>query len=130
METYHGDNEDGLQHVLVRPIVNHLAKYRYVRRTDRKKYRGWSGLPSEEEQIRPSSQPVRIRPVCGFPGLKVVCASTPEDAKGLLKAAIRDDDPVFFCERGCRVQNKGEVPVDPDFIVPIGKSRVVFRATR
>ena len=55
--------------------------------------------------------------------MKVVCASTPEDAKGLLKAAIRDKDPVFFCEESAAYRIKGEVPLDPDFIVPIGKSR-------
>lgn len=64
-------------------------------------------------------------PFAHIPGLKLVCPSTPEDAKGLLKAAIRDDDPVFFCEEAAAYRIKGEVPVDPDFIVPIGKSRVV-----
>lgn len=59
-----------------------------------------------------------------FPGLKVVAPGTPADAKGLLKAAIRDEDPVFFIEHATLYQVKGEVPDDEDFIVPIGVSDV------
>ena len=55
-----------------------------------------------------------------FPGLKVVMPSTPADAKGLLKSSIRDDDPVMFIEQERMYGNKGEVPDDPDFIVPLG----------
>ena len=60
-----------------------------------------------------------------FPGLKVVCASTATDAKGLLKSAIRDNDPVLFLEETAAYRMKEEVPIDPDFLVPIGKSKVV-----
>ncbi|MBD8070379.1 alpha-ketoacid dehydrogenase subunit beta [Bacillus sp. PS06] len=58
------------------------------------------------------------------PGLKIVMPSTPYDAKGLLKAAIRDDDPVLFFEhkRAYRLI-KGEVPTD-DYVLPIGKADV------
>jgi len=59
-----------------------------------------------------------------FPGLKVVAPGTPADAKGLLKAAIRDEDPVFFIEHATLYQVKGEVPDDEDFTVPIGVSDV------
>lgn len=58
-----------------------------------------------------------------FPGLKVVAPGTPADAKGLLKAAIRSDDPVFFIEHATLYQTRGEVP-EGDYIVPIGKSTV------
>jgi pyruvate dehydrogenase E1 component beta subunit len=58
-----------------------------------------------------------------FPGLKVVAPGTPEDAKGLLKAAIRSDDPVMFIEHATLYQWRGEVP-DGDFTIPIGKSKV------
>ncbi|MCP1145169.1 alpha-ketoacid dehydrogenase subunit beta [Lysinibacillus endophyticus] len=60
----------------------------------------------------------------GTPGLKIVIPSTPYDAKGLLKAAIRDEDPVLFFEhkRAYRLI-KGEVPTE-DYIVPIGKADV------
>ena len=55
-----------------------------------------------------------------FPGIKVVMPSTPADAKGLLKSAIRDDDPVVFIEQERMYGNKGEVPEDPDFTIPLG----------
>jgi pyruvate dehydrogenase E1 component beta subunit len=59
-----------------------------------------------------------------FPGLKVVAPATPADAKGLLKAAIRDEDPVFFIEHATLYQVRGEVPDDEDHLVPIGVSDV------
>lgn len=58
-----------------------------------------------------------------FPGLKVVAPGTPADAKGLLKAAIRCDDPVLFIEHATLYQTRGEVP-DGDYTVPIGKSTI------
>ncbi|MBX3045385.1 MAG: alpha-ketoacid dehydrogenase subunit beta [Anaerolineales bacterium] len=58
-----------------------------------------------------------------FPGLKVVSPGTPEDAKGLLKAAIRDDDPVLFIEHAAMYQIRGEVP-EGDYTTPIGVSKV------
>ncbi|MFQ5400221.1 MAG: alpha-ketoacid dehydrogenase subunit beta [Anaerolineae bacterium] len=58
-----------------------------------------------------------------FPGLKVVSPSTPYDAKGLLKAAIRTDDPVLFIEHATLYQVRGEVP-EGDYVVPIGVSDV------
>jgi pyruvate dehydrogenase E1 component beta subunit len=58
-----------------------------------------------------------------FPGLKVVAPGTPEDAKGLLKSAIRSNDPVLFIEHATLYQVRGEVP-DGDYTVPIGKSKV------
>jgi pyruvate dehydrogenase E1 component beta subunit len=59
-----------------------------------------------------------------FPGLKVVAPGTPADAKGLLKSAIRDEDPVFFIEHATLYQVRGEVPDDEDYLVPIGVSDV------
>jgi pyruvate dehydrogenase E1 component beta subunit len=59
-----------------------------------------------------------------FPGLKVVMPSTPADAKGLLKSAIRDDDPVIFIEQERMYGNKGEVPDDADFTIPLGVADV------
>src|SRR5213594_4077232 len=58
------------------------------------------------------------------PGLKVVRPSTPMDAKGLLKAAIRDDNPVIFIESETLYNVKGEVPEDPDFVIPLGQAAV------
>jgi 2-oxoisovalerate dehydrogenase E1 component beta subunit len=60
-----------------------------------------------------------------FPGLKVLCPATPTDAKGLLKAAVRDDNPVMFLEhKGLYRKLREVVPDDMDFTVPIGKARV------
>ena len=57
------------------------------------------------------------------PGLKVVTPSTPYDAKGLLKAAIRDDDPVLIMESEKMYGDKGEIP-EGEYIVPIGKADI------
>ncbi|KPC77715.1 2-oxoisovalerate dehydrogenase [Thermoactinomyces vulgaris] len=65
----------------------------------------------------------------GVPGLKIVMPSTPYDVKGLLKAAIRDEDPVLFFEhKRCYRLIKGEVPVE-DYTVPIGKADVKREGT-
>jgi pyruvate dehydrogenase E1 component beta subunit len=59
-----------------------------------------------------------------IPGIKVVCPSTPADAAGLLRTAIRDDNPVLFFEHKALYAAKGEVPDDPEFAVPFGKCSV------
>lgn len=59
-----------------------------------------------------------------FPGLKVAMPSTPEDAAGLLRAAIRDDNPTIMIEHKALYTVKSEVPDDPDFMIPWGKGRV------
>ncbi len=64
-----------------------------------------------------------------IPGLKVVSPYSADDAKGLLKAAIRDPTPVIFLENEILYGRPGEVPVDPDFTVPIGKARVLREGT-
>lgn len=58
-----------------------------------------------------------------IPGLKVVVPATPYDAKGLLKSAIRDDNPVLFLENKALYAMSGEVP-DEEFLVPIGKADI------
>jgi pyruvate dehydrogenase E1 component beta subunit len=58
-----------------------------------------------------------------IPGLKVISPSNPYDAKGLLKSAIRDDDPVIFMESEVMYGEKGEVP-EEEYLIPIGKSDV------
>lgn len=60
----------------------------------------------------------------GTPGLKVVAPATPADAKGLLKAAIRDDDPVLVIENLPIYKEKGEVDLDPEAVTPIGLAAV------
>jgi pyruvate dehydrogenase E1 component beta subunit len=59
-----------------------------------------------------------------FPGLYIVAPSNPYDAKGLLKSAIRNDNPVLFLESELSYNDKMEIPVE-EYLVPIGKARVV-----
>ena len=112
--------------VCVDPIINHLAKYRYMSGGQIEKMPavvrtaiggGTRSGPHHSYSLH--------HLFAGFPGLKVVCASTATDAKGLLKSAIRDNNPVLFLEETAAYRMKEEVPIDPDFLVPIGKSKVV-----
>jgi len=59
-----------------------------------------------------------------FPGLKVIYTSEPDDAKGLLKSAIRDDNPVIFMESEQMYGMKGEVSDEDDYLIPIGKGKI------
>ncbi len=59
------------------------------------------------------------------PGLKIVVPATPADAKGLLKTALRGQDPVLFFEHKMLYGLKGDVPADPDFSVPFGKANIL-----
>lgn len=62
------------------------------------------------------------------PGLKVVVPSTPYDAKGLLKTAIRDDDPVVFMESELMYGDRGHVP-EEEYLIPLGQAKVVREGT-
>jgi pyruvate dehydrogenase E1 component beta subunit len=62
------------------------------------------------------------------PGLKVVVPSNPYDAKGLLKTAIRDNDPVIFMESELMYSDKGEVP-EEEYLIPIGSAKVTRTGT-
>ncbi len=59
-----------------------------------------------------------------IPGLKTVCPATPGDAKGMLLAAIRDDDPVVFCEPKSLIFSSGEV-AEGDYEIPLGKANIL-----
>ncbi len=58
-----------------------------------------------------------------IPGLKVVCPSTAKDAKGLIKAAIRDDDPVIFLEHKLLYAKKEDIP-EEEYVIPLGKADI------
>ena len=59
------------------------------------------------------------------PGLKVAMPSSPADAAGLLRTAIRDNNPVMFVEHKALYATKGEVPDDPEFAIPFGQANIV-----
>lgn len=99
------------------------------------RYHYRSGVPLPVVLRGPSGGGVRASSFHSFnpepwfahsPGLKVICPAFPTDAKGLLKSAIRDDNPVIFLEHKWIYRRiKEVVPEDPDFLVPIGHARVV-----
>lgn len=64
-----------------------------------------------------------------IPGLKVVAPGTPADMKGLLKASIRDNNPVIILEYKSEFNQKGEVPLDPDYVIPLGKGEIKREGT-
>jgi 2-oxoisovalerate dehydrogenase E1 component len=66
--------------------------------------------------------------VAMMPGLKVIAPATPADTKGLLKAAIRDDNPVIFIEHQLTYLERGEVPTE-DYTIPLGVARVAREGT-
>ena len=104
-------------------ITTALARYHYR-----------SGVPTPVVLRAPSGGGVRASSFHSFnpepwfahtPGLKVICPASPTDAKGLLKSAIRDDNPVVFLEHKWIYRRIKEiVPDDPDFLVPIGEAKV------
>jgi 2-oxoisovalerate dehydrogenase E1 component beta subunit len=109
-------------------ITTALARYHYR-----------SGVPAPVVLRAPSGGGVRASSFHSFnpepwfahtPGLKVICPAFPGDAKGLLKSAIRDDNPVVFLEHKWIYRRVKEVvSEDPDFLVPIGKASVVRPGT-
>lgn len=64
-----------------------------------------------------------------IPGLKVVAPGTPADMKGLLKSSIRDKNPVIILEYKSEFNQKGEVPVDPDYTIPLGVGEIKRQGT-
>jgi pyruvate/2-oxoglutarate/acetoin dehydrogenase E1 component len=105
------------------PIVNQAAKARYMfggQASVPMVVRTNSGAPGGKAAQHSQSLEAWFMHV---PGLKVVTPTTPYDAKGLLKAAIRDDDPVIFLEHKRLYFTKGHVPAE-DYWVPIGEALV------
>jgi len=104
-------------------VINNAAKYRYMSGGQIKipvVFRGPNGpaeyLSSQHSQALQSLY-------AHIPGLKVIAPSTPYDAKGLLKSAVRDDNPVIFLEAEMMYSWKGEVPKD-EYLIPIGKADI------
>ncbi|HEX8118872.1 MAG TPA: pyruvate dehydrogenase complex E1 component subunit beta [Pyrinomonadaceae bacterium] len=110
-------------------IINSAAKMRYMSGGQFKIPIVFRGPNGSAFQVSSQHSQALESWYSHFPGLKVVMPSTPADAKGLLKSAIRDDDPVIFLEQERMYGNKGEVPDDEDFIVPLGQADVKREGT-
>ncbi|MEE9156606.1 MAG: pyruvate dehydrogenase complex E1 component subunit beta [Gemmatimonadota bacterium] len=105
-------------------IVNTAAKLRYMSGGQLKLPITFRGPNAGAIQLAASHSQSFESWYAYVPGLKVVAPSTPRDAKGLLKSAIRDDNPVVFLENEVMYGLKGEVPDDEDFTIPLGQSEV------
>lgn len=106
-------------------ILNQVAKTRYV-------FGGNARIPlviRGQEGIGRGNAATHSQSIetifAHMPGLKVALPSTPADAAGLLRTAIRDDNPVMFFEHKVLYATKGEVPDDPEFMIPFGKANIV-----
>lgn len=104
-------------------IVNEAAKFRYM-------FGGQFTIPmvirtvgGGGRQLGATHSQTPDAVFAHFPGLIVISPGTPEDAKGLLKSAIRSDDPVLFIENATLYQVRGEVP-EGEYTIPLGKSKI------
>ena len=110
-------------------IINHAAKMRYMSGGQFKIPIVFRGPNGSAYQVSSQHSQALEAFYANFPGLKVVMPSTPADAKGLLKSAIRDDNPVVFLEQERMYGIKGEVSEDPDFLIPLGVADVKREGT-
>lgn len=105
-------------------IINHAAKIHYMTGGQAKVPLVIRGPGGAANQLSAQHSHSLEGWYAHTPGLKVVAPSTPECAKGLLKSAIRDDNPVIFTENPGLYSVKGDVPEDPDFTIPFGLARI------
>jgi pyruvate dehydrogenase E1 component beta subunit len=110
-------------------VINHAAKIRYM-------FGGKVGVPlvirapggAGAQLTAQHSQSLEAW-FAGCPGLKVVSPATPADAYGMLKTAIRDDDPVLFCENLVLYNLTGALPENGDGLVPLGRAAIAREGT-
>lgn len=105
-------------------IINHAAKIHYMTDGQAKVPLVVRGPGGAANQLSAQHSHSMEGWYAHVPGLKVVAPATPACAKGMLKAAIRDDNPVVFTENPGLYGVKGDVPEDPDFTIPFGKARI------
>jgi len=105
-------------------IINHAAAMRYMSGGQFKVPIVFRGPNGSAYQVSSQHSHALEAMYANFPGLKVVMPSTSADAKGLLKSAIRDDNPVLFLEQERMYGLKSEVPEDEDFLIPLGVADV------
>jgi pyruvate dehydrogenase E1 component beta subunit len=104
-------------------IVNHAAKYRYMSGGQIRCPLVMRGPSGAAAQVAAQHSQALESWFAHVPGLVVVMPSTPRDAKGLLKSAIRDDNPVIFMENEVLYNLKGEVP-EEEYTIPLGQADV------
>ncbi|MCA9465622.1 MAG: pyruvate dehydrogenase complex E1 component subunit beta [Nitrospira sp.] len=109
-------------------IVNNAAKIRYMSGGQISVPMVIRGPGSAAHQLAAQHSQSLEAWFCHVPGLKVIAPATPHDAKGLLKAAIRDDNPVIFIEAQLLYGTKGEVQ-EGDYTIPIGKADMKRQGT-
>lgn len=105
-------------------IINHASKVRYMLGGQVSVPIVFRGPNASAGQLGATHSVAYDAMYAMFPGLKVIYPSEPGDAKGLLKSAIRDDDPVIFMESEQMYGMKGEVSDEEDFTIPIGKAKI------
>ena len=110
-------------------IINHAAKMLYMSGGEFNVPVVFRGPNGSAFQVSSQHSQALEALYANFPGLKVVMPSTAADAKGLLKSAIRDDNPVIFMEQERMYGLKGEVPEDDDFTIPLGVADVKREGT-
>lgn len=109
-------------------IVNNAAKMRYMSGGQLSCPIVFRGPNGAAHQLAAQHSQATEAFWCHVPGLKVVAPATPKDAKGLLKAAVRDDNPVILLESETLYGLKGEVP-DGEYVTPIGEAEVKREGT-
>jgi len=109
-------------------IVNHAAKYRYMSGGQIRCPMVMRGPSGAAAQVAAQHSQAFESWYVHIPGLVVAMPSTPRDAKGLLKSAIRDDNPVIFLENEVLYNLKGEVE-EEEFTIPLGKGDVKREGT-
>lgn len=105
-------------------LINHASKIKYMTGGQVDVPIVFRGPNASAGQLSATHSVAYDSMYAHFPGLKVIYTSEPADAKGLLKSAIRDDNPVLFMESEQMYGLKGEVPEEDDFTIPIGKAKV------
>ncbi|MTI89312.1 MAG: pyruvate dehydrogenase complex E1 component subunit beta [Balneolaceae bacterium] len=105
-------------------IINHASKARYMTGGQITIPMVFRGPNASAGQLGATHSVAFDSMYAHFPGLKVIYTSEPDDAKGLLKSAIRDDNPVLFMESEQMYGLKGEVSEEDDYIIPIGKGKI------
>jgi len=110
-------------------VINHAAKMLYMSNGQFNIPIVFRGPNGSAYQVSSQHSQAFEAFYANFPGLKVVMPSTAADAKGLLKSAIRDDNPVMFLEQERMYGLKSEVPEDDDFTIPLGVADIKREGT-